>query len=755
MDTTIRNGSGRKRENRRKIQRRMVFFELHAETLESHIRKIERRIMSQSEAMVLFKAINSHQLSRFGILKLANVDLDQEYDLNDDKNTKTTLLAHSVLKNAHSITSQLIRAGANPTLCLSYPDEPHPSNKLSSSVCHQLMILSSCHRVLVTTMFVKFRLRYQFENSKRLCDCGCGKNAGLITQPCNHYINTECYWHRVLTCMNRGAHCDVTCCLPCCRVLWDLPSEAGSLTSVPLTTLEILRHEALMDMLASNEPNDSEVTTYIAMRSRRLWAALPITARGNYSSIDNGYTIDGTFRQKYKKSQSMHYTLPDTNGTRNLAFRLNMATPLVSACFDLHDTQTLRSQELYRATCLGYTQRVLELIRVGCDIDDQDDCGVCILSTAIYHGHEEVVRVLLACGARIDIADRLGILPLDIARTVNSAVILQMLLDRGASSRDGTSQAHDSWYEPDVGWSKAGSVWALEEHISADTANYNSDWHGASAFVIDNAFTEPYLQHLEEIFNTSLQQHIQLGCKGNSANDDTPFQCINDGRPSDRDTCDPEGVDAATDKSTAACVSPVSGRQVATACSDRALFADTTGAHAVRPIREVLNYYKQRAPPTTTLMTCTSVLPAMRFLRYQLDGSCSPPHVDLTKTAAARDYLYHDEDELTEDFATTPESERTPEDIEEHDVAVQRSTHTFIIYLTTCDTGGETALLRSVRYDHIEENDDVRAINTIAAVKPVRGRLLFFPHNHPHEGRAVVIPQGGGHQKLLLRGEMF
>eukprot|EP00605_Chrysophyceae_sp_TOSAG23-4_P001817 GSChrysophyteH1.ASY1.ANO1.2007.1 assembled CDS len=165
------------------------------------------------------------------------------------------------------------------------------------------------------------------------------------------------------------------------------------------------------------------------------------------------------------------------------------------------------------------------------------------------------------------------------------------------------------------------------------------------------------------------------------------------------------------------------------------------GECVVRTIREVLHHYtkgySRNGDPVSH--TCTNILPCMRFIRYRMDGACSPPHVDLVKSGAIR------------------------------------STHTFILYMTTCETGGETALLRKIppvpkprtdkgkskikskEAETHKSSKDVPAEmeNTIYAVQPVRGRLLFFPHNHPHTGRSVVLPKGLGTQKLILRGEMF
>jgi hypothetical protein len=76
------------------------------------------------------------------------------------------------------------------------------------------------------------------------------------------------------------------------------------------------------------------------------------------------------------------------------------------------------------------------------------------------------------------------------------------------------------------------------------------------------------------------------------------------------------------------------------------------------------------------------------------------------------------------------------------------STHTFILYLTTCAQGGDTVLL-----DHLSKsNHKLNATNELNmrnAVQPVRGRLFVFPHACPHAGRQVV--EG---TKLILRGDL-
>lgn len=94
----------------------------------------------------------------------------------------------------------------------------------------------------------------------------------------------------------------------------------------------------------------------------------------------------------------------------------------------------------------------------------------------------------------------------------------------------------------------------------------------------------------------------------------------------------------------------------------------------------------------------------MRFLDYSREGGALPAHTDLRRT---------------DPRTGIP------------------SSHTFLLYLTTCRDGGETTLLQGPRGEDL------------ASVAPVRGRLLIFPHLCWHEGRATVsVP------KRLLRGEL-
>ncbi|MDP2439654.1 MAG: 2OG-Fe(II) oxygenase [archaeon] len=137
-------------------------------------------------------------------------------------------------------------------------------------------------------------------------------------------------------------------------------------------------------------------------------------------------------------------------------------------------------------------------------------------------------------------------------------------------------------------------------------------------------------------------------------------------------------------------------------CNRRRYFHDTLGC-----VQRVLVEVLRTASVCSRAGQLLAPMPHMRFLYYDRVGASLAPHTDLSRT----------------------------------DALGRTSTHTFILYLSDCSRGGETALLSSL---------SGRSVQPLAVVQPLRGRLLCFPHVCPHEGRPVaVVP------KLLLRGELL
>eukprot|EP01045_Picozoa_sp_COSAG04_P001111 COSAG04_NODE_34_length_34523_cov_40.302446_25_plen_701_part_00 len=116
-----------------------------------------------------------------------------------------------------------------------------------------------------------------------------------------------------------------------------------------------------------------------------------------------------------------------------------------------------------------------------------------------------------------------------------------------------------------------------------------------------------------------------------------------------------------------------------------------------------------------------TVLPRMRFLCYRDVGGDMQPHVDLSKRVAEYDQL-----------------------------DATKSTHTFMLHLADCATGGETAFLTSVGALQNADAAEQKEEGVLGVAAPKRGRLIVFPHECPHAGLPCVdVP------KHFLRGELL
>jgi hypothetical protein len=159
-------------------------------------------------------------------------------------------------------------------------------------------------------------------------------------------------------------------------------------------------------------------------------------------------------------------------------------------------------------------------------------------------------------------------------------------------------------------------------------------------------------------------------------------------------------------------------------CSERSYFCDSEG-FVRQLLYDCLSGLEHQND--CKYITEVRVYPHMRFLNYRQAGTILAPHIDLCRV----DSCFTACSMITQPLGL-PVLPST---------AIQRSTHTFILYLTDCDRGGETCLLGDV-------TGPQRSV-ILAKVAPRRGRLLVFPHATPHEGLQVMdVP------KILLRGEV-
>lgn len=144
-------------------------------------------------------------------------------------------------------------------------------------------------------------------------------------------------------------------------------------------------------------------------------------------------------------------------------------------------------------------------------------------------------------------------------------------------------------------------------------------------------------------------------------------------------------------------------KKKSTLCSDRSYYCDAEG-YVCHLLEQIIRRVHLGSTDDAVI-----AFPYMRFLIYSQSGTALAPHVDLCRV--------------------------------DHGTGL-RSTHTFIIYLTSNDNSGATSLLGDVSGEGREE--------ILARVIPARGRMLLYPHACPHEGNEVVdVP------KIILRGEVM
>lgn len=291
-----------------------------------------------------------------------------------------------------------------------------------------------------------------------------------------------------------------------------------------------------------------------------------------------------------------------------------------------------------------------------------------------------------------------------------------------------------------------------------------ADHPGAGSFVVDGAFDEEFLLHLDTVWE-GIPTSVTCGAQS----DDTDDPASISGEPST----------LTFNANNASRSSKENARTFSKTCATRKFLRDREKL-IVDTIETVLEHVI-RTESVGSSGAPTKVFPRMRFLHYGTVGGQMMPHVDLSKSDSVGAWG-----------------------------AAVRSTHTFLLHLRDCTKGGETVLLRSLseatkravgdenvppatnrgksgiaveeevlatKRSSVGGNKSEAALSVasnngavlvatsaaageveachrygddvLASVPPRRGRLLVFPHVCPHAGlRVGVVP------KMFLRGEL-
>lgn len=91
-------------------------------------------------------------------------------------------------------------------------------------------------------------------------------------------------------------------------------------------------------------------------------------------------------------------------------------------------------EALFKAAGEGDARQVEGLLKQGADVNTQNHAGFTPLHAAASAGHEAVVRVLLAKGAQINVADHIiGVTPLHGAASAGHEAVVRLLSEKGAT----------------------------------------------------------------------------------------------------------------------------------------------------------------------------------------------------------------------------------------------------------------------------------------------------------------------------------
>lgn len=308
------------------------------------------------------------------------------------------------------------------------------------------------------------------------------------------------------------------------------------------------------------------------------------------------------------------------------------------------------------------------------------------LFTYVDKGAIHFVQGCLEIGVDINASNEYGQTPLYIAAWYGDAALVNVLLAYGANP----------WMRANGNLSLDGMCRAQGHTEIHKTVQSFREEHWENSESLPDHTALDALHCLDETTEPSLQVLIKLHCDHPGAGSFLISNCIQAAVKPLVNLWEQLPIDQSSAKTA----------KKFGACSDRSYYCDAESWVRDLLKRRIVEAICREEEISLVEGNDVIVLPQMRFLNYIHVGSSLAPHVDLCRVDQA---------------------------------SGQRSTHSFLLYLTTCETGGETTLLQ-----------DLSGEVALAKIKPSTGHLLLFPHDCPHEGNEVhTVP------KLLIRGEVI
>ena len=784
------------RENFRSRARRKAHHDVRAGL------DVDRRAMTEAERDALVEGVHLGAVSRFGAVKLSALRLDERAPLppwleraRGWTAAGATLTQLAALRRRDAIVLQLVRAGACP-FERSAVDDDHgrhrdpaddgdraaSSASLATRTRAFLADLKSPHAAWLVAVAVTMRHRAILAGDDRSestapCDAcvnadgshddaesnasssSCG--ASLRFRRCGHTCGERCAWRWLVdaygddgfgngnTGWDAGSGLDRD--RPPCDAEWFCPTcgarevDEEDHGRVPKADEEKTDDDkvrggvhregfgfgdeegeeeeglARVSIGRSSSVLAEKSARAIAAESRRRWLAcdpVAVKVRGGKRA-----TLAAETRLLFDPNAVVNEKTVSELSSTSSKFRAT--GPAVNASRMLGTSRPRRTETLLAAARAGDARRVLAVVDAGVDVDATDEYGLTAVTTAAWRGRARAVEALLRSGADAKKPARggEGVGAAEAAEAGGHATLAarvraweeEMMTRDNASDRTVPSMKGGvlSAVDDDDTASNTPSSSRVETLI--DPASFPSHPGANWSFRVDGAVPEDVLRRLDAVAASAFEEaasdasatHVAALQNVRGAKTTKPGKAV------DPDEAAAGAFDATTNAGSA--------RSLADTCADRAHFCDVLGWAR----RAVLRAARRSGMPAK------GAHPQMRVLRYRSAGGIMAPHVDLAKRVEPED-------------ARGSIGEIEPSGCS----AAAASTHTFLLYLATCDRGGETALLASPKAPTGAEG--AAEAEALADVKPTRGRLLVFPHECPHAGRPVVDAP-----KVVLRGELW
>lgn len=727
--------------------------------------KVNRESASADDIAKFVDAIIANKTAYFGVTKLCQLDVDgmivDEVGLPGwvlrlvpAGGFPMTFLSFSVLMNRDQITACLLRCGADPSLRLlrqfapGYNDVKLAENWVSDSDVLRLMqVLPLYYAVYVVNQVVAMRLG----ELRHKANIRTENNAAEAVVACG-----VCFRQDDLVRWSGHDHFSCESCLWRHLVVAKTDIDWGCHVCASPDTQSIKCH-----VLAIPRLDRTEAALIMGgerkAASKELYLQLPEVAEREIAAArGKGSSKRGTTKFRAKTLTELAYE-------------------------KIGHLRSTRSLEFTKAILSGDLRRVRALINSGVDIDGVNEYGLTALSLACYYGRADVVEELVwKYGASLLISDNSDCTALHIAykavqllhqsSTGNEALPMRDHYQRNMECILNSLSAASSMLDSEV---HTGSMSMLNDSTGGCAARdaailalvdncvgivnitntmprvrgpENPVLHhpGTGSFLVDNCFSADYIAKLHELWKM-LPAEPKCEISGSERSYYFDSQLW---------------VGAAL--------------SAALQSTLELLWCDSVADNSLGAVD--ITQSSERASTVKISGQCKfKVLPTMRFLHYTEVGGYLPAHVDLSRTEV---------------------------------VSGMESTHTFILYLSDCNEGGETVLLDRLQLgssdgsslrrvapvlkdstervsdcmnlsESMKESNDSSThgrieINDIsdgahcgnegnsgktdiyegriplAKVQPKYGRLLVFPHLCPHMGNTVrCVP------KLLLRGELL